>query len=182
MRVLLLFLPLLHVSGHQESNTHSFALFWQSWWHTRVRNRRWRLIKTFKHTNIIIILMWFRFHQFFYFLAHLTCWFMDRTEHVLFQLLFFCRNSLRNSWVRIVCTSWLSKLNCLVRNIQSHWQLSWFPVHILVDKGIDVQLLCYRNQVWCVFFYCRVSKKLSIIVNYCSLAIVTGTYVAGGVC
>ena len=47
MRVLLLFLPLL--SGDQEFNTRSLALFWKSWWQIRVQNRRWRLIKTFNH-------------------------------------------------------------------------------------------------------------------------------------
>ena len=51
MRAFLLFLPRL--SGHQESNTCTgLALFWITWRHIRVRNRRWKMIKTFKqHLN-----------------------------------------------------------------------------------------------------------------------------------
>ena len=91
--VLLLFLSLL--SGHQV-NTRSLALFWKSWWQIKVRNRinrsinnfiyvssllavhkwtttwwhsnrRWRLIKTFKHA-FIIVLTWFRCQYSFDFL------------------------------------------------------------------------------------------------------------------
>jgi len=54
MRVLLLSSPLLN--GHPEFNARKLTLFWKRRWQKRLWSKRWQLIKTFKHTFIMIVL------------------------------------------------------------------------------------------------------------------------------
>lgn len=59
-RVLVLSSSLLN--GHPKFNTSYLALFWKRRLQIRSRNRKWPLIKSFKHTFIMIVLTWFLVH------------------------------------------------------------------------------------------------------------------------